>query len=73
MAQMQINYNAKTDCRGPIYWHELTVIPVWLSVGWSYTPVSYFIGTAIEICEWLSNIIPHFMMDEIAYLCFDQS
>ena len=27
----------------------------------------------IEVWEWLSNFIPHFIMDVITYLCWDLS
>ena len=27
--------------------------------------------TVIEVCEWISNFIPHFVMDVITYLCWD--
>ena len=34
-------------------------------------PFPNFNGTAIEVWEWTSNLIPHFMMDVIPYPCWD--
>ena len=28
-------------------------------------------GTAAEVCEWLSDFIPHYVMDVIIYPCRD--
>ena len=32
-------------------------------------PFPNFNGVAIEVLEWVSNFIPRFIMDVIAYLC----
>ena len=34
-------------------------------------PFSNFNGVTVEICEWISNFIPHAMMDVITYPCWD--
>ena len=31
--------------------------------------ITTFHGAAIEVWEWISNFIPHFMMDVITYPC----
>ena len=30
-------------------------------------------GSTVEVWEWLSNWIPHYIMDVITYPCWDQS
>ena len=34
-------------------------------------PFPNFNGTTVEVWEWISNFIPHFIMDIIAYPCWD--
>ena len=30
-----------------------------------------FNGTTVEVYEWISNFIPHFMMDLVTYMLFN--
>ena len=62
--------------RGPFYKHELTLTPVWISTSnhllsnmWDKItyPFPNFNGCTVEIWEWISNIIPQFMMDVIMH------
>ena len=34
-------------------------------------PFLNFNGAAVEVLEWISNYIPHFIMDVITYPCWD--
>ena len=36
-------------------------------------PFQNFNGCIVEVWEWISNFIPHFIMDEITYLRGDYS
>ena len=36
-------------------------------------PFSYFNGATVEVWEWISKFIPHFIMDVITYPCWDLS
>ena len=64
------------DMRGPFYYHGLTLIPalihnyihykVW---GEIIYPFPNFNGATVEVCEWISNFIPHFNGHVIAYPC----
>ena len=51
----------------------LTLIPIWISnhksVGWKYLFIPNFKGITVEVWEWISNSIPHFVMDVIIYPC----
>ena len=64
--------------RVPLYWHGLTLIPAWVSYYIHYQvydEIIYtfpnFIGTAIEVWEWIINFIPHFTVHIITYPCWD--
>ena len=69
--------------RSPFYQHGLTEIPPCISNhtsmklwDWIIQPFPNFSGTT-EVCtdevwEWISNFIPHFIMDVITYPCKDQ-
>ena len=57
----------------------LTLIPTWInnrmrSKVWDIItcPLPNFSGVIIEVWEWVSNWIPHFMMDVIIYSDWDQ-
>ena len=60
----------------PFYQHGLTLIPTWIS---NYThrevwndiayPFPNFNGYTVEVWKWISNFIPHFIMDAITYPC----
>ena len=61
----------------PILQTWINFIPTWISNDmpskvWdeSIYPFPNFNGTAIEVWEWISNFIPHFAMDVIAYPCW---
>ena len=66
--------------RGPLYEHELTLIRVWIN---NYLPSNVwdgiihqfpnFNGCAVEVWEWVSNFILHFIMDVTTHLCWDLS
>ena len=36
-------------------------------------PFSNFNGATVEVCKWISNFIPHFIMDVITCPCWDWS
>ena len=62
------------NTRGPFYQYEFVLIPAWIcnhmsSNMWDEIthPFPYFNGTSIEIWEWKSNFISHFIMDSIIY------
>ena len=55
---------------GPFYYHGLTLIPAWITnhlPGKVWDEITYpflnFNGATVEVWEWISNIIPHFIMD----------
>ena len=57
--------------------HGLTLIPAYISNHMSSKPwdeIIYpfpiFNGCIVRIWEWVSNFIPHFIMDEITYPCW---
>ena len=65
---------------GPFYKHGLTLIPACISnhkhkkVWCEIThPFPNFNGSTVDILEWISNFIPHFLMDVITYPCWDES
>ena len=67
-----------TDSRGPFQEHGLTLIPTRISndthikVGDEITyPFPNVNGGTVEVWEWISNFILHFMMDAITYPCWD--
>ena len=58
--------------RGPFYQHGLPLIPAWISNHMSSQvwdeitcPFTNFNRCTIEVWEWISNSIPHFIMDVI--------
>ena len=59
---------------GPFYWHRLTLIPAWIGNDMSdktQDEITYqfpnFNGAAVEVWEWICNIIQHFVMDVITW------
>ena len=63
--------------RDYFHYHGLTLIPAWicnhmLSKMWDDItyPFSNFNGANIEIWEWISDFIPHFIMDLITCPCW---
>ena len=66
--------------RVSFYYHDLTLIPAWISNHmcskvWDEItdPFPNFTGGTIKVWEWISNFIPHFVMDVITYPCWDLS
>ena len=64
----------------PFFWDGLTWISAWVGNRMSVTvwdqityPFPNFNCAAVEVCEWISYFIPHFIMDVIIYPCCDQS
>ena len=63
-----------------IYWHESTLIPAWKSNDrpckvygeTTYSFPNFHIYT-MDVCEWISNSIIHFIMDVMTYPCWDLS
>ena len=60
--------------RGPFYKHGLTLIQAWVSNhmpsevwGESKYPFKNFNGATVEVWEWITNFIPHILMDVISY------
>ena len=60
------------------FMHVLTLIPAWISNGMSSNvwdeitcPFPTFNGATVEVWEWLSKLIPHFIMDVMNYPCWD--
>ena len=61
-----------------LYSHGLTLIPAWIS---NYMPskmwdeITYpfpnFNGATVEVWERKSNLIPHYIIEAITYLCWD--
>ena len=39
------------------------------SLGWNYLSISNFKGATIEVQEWMSNFIPHFIWVQWTVLC----
>ena len=75
---MLVNVCAPGVARGPFYFHGLNLIPTWISnhmAGNVFDEIAYpfpnFNGAAVEVWEWISNFIPHFIMDVITYPCWD--
>ena len=67
-----------THSRGPLYKHGLTLIPLWIrnhiySKVWDAIiyPFLNFNGCTVEVWEWISIFIPHFIMIVIAYACWE--
>ena len=63
---------------GPFSWHRLTLSLAWISDHTSSIvrdkityPFPNFNGCTVEVCEWISNFIPHFIMDVITYPRWD--
>ena len=63
---------------GPFYRHDFTLIPTWISNHmfskvWDENTYTYtnFNSLIVEVLEWISNFIPHFMMDVITYPCWE--
>ena len=61
-------------------WHGLTLIPAWMSNYTHYEkvyeinyPFTDLNGCTVENCKWVSNFIPHFIMDLITYPSWDYS
>ena len=63
---------------GPFYWHGLTLIPAWIS---NHMPIKVWDEVTypfpicpqlhVEVWEWVSDFIPYFIKDVIAYTCWD--
>ena len=64
--------------RGPFNLDGLTVNPAWISNHISsqvWDVITYpflnFNGVTVEVLEWISKIIPYFIIDAITYPCWD--
>ena len=62
------------DSQGPFYKHGSTLIPAWisnhmLSILWDGIgyPFANFNGFTVEVWEWISNFISHYVMNVITY------
>ena len=62
--------------QNPLYWHGLTLSPAWITNHMSSKvwveityPFSNCTGAAVEVCEWMNNIIPYVIIDVITYPC----
>ena len=65
-------------CSGPFYQHWLTLIPTWISNHtrsevWDKitSPFPNFNGATVAVWEWISNFIPHYILDVITYPATD--
>ena len=63
---------------GPFYCHALTLIPAWISNHMArkvWDEITYpfpnFNSCTVEVWEWISHFIPHFIMIVITYPCWD--
>ena len=68
----------KPSSQGPFYLHGLTLIPAWISYhipGKVWNDITNlfpnFNGATVEVREYISNFIPHFVIDKINYPCCD--
>ena len=65
------------DYMGSIYQSRSTLIPAWIShfpnTVWDEItyPLQNFNGCTVEVSEWISSFIPHFILDVITYPCWD--
>ena len=73
---MQYCCTEKVNTNSPFYWGGLTLIPAWISSHmlrkvWDEIiyPFLNFNGATVEVLEWISNFIPHIIMDAITYPC----
>ena len=64
--------------QGPLYWHELTLIPAGISNYIPYKvcgkityPFPNFSSCIDEVWEWIVNFISHIIIDVITYPCWD--
>ena len=87
MPELQISCNYLTKVRAPNWSPEapftnmvLTSIPVWRSNQvpikvWDEItcPFPNFNGCTVEVWGWISDSIPHFMINVITYPCWDYS
>ena len=62
----------------PLLLNSLTLIPTWMSnhmPGRVWGEITYpfpnFNGCTVEVWEWISNFIPHFIMNVITVSCWD--
>ena len=70
-----MNPRSSSDCSGPFYQHDLTLTPAWISNHIHYKmwdeityPFPNFNSCTVEVWEWISNFIPHFIRHVITYL-----
>ena len=75
---MKINDELDFTIRGLFYLQGLTLIPAWIINYTHYKvldeitfPFPNFSGAAIEVWEWISNLILHFTGHIITYPCWD--
>ena len=68
----------KTPVLSPFYKHRLTLIPAWISNYINYNlwdeiiyPFPNFNSGTVEVWEWISNFIPHFIRHVITYPNWD--
>ena len=65
-----------TLTRGHFGWHGLTLTPTWVSnyfpnKVWDEVtcPFTNFNGATVEVCEWISDFIPHFKVNVFISPC----
>ena len=58
---------------GPFYYHGLTLIKAWISNHMSSKVWDEIIHSPLKCGEWISHIIPQFIMDIITYPCWSLS
>ena len=70
----EISHQCRPSCPG------LTLIPAWISKHSHYKvwdeiiyPFPNFNRATVEVWEWISNFIPHFIGHVITYSCWDYS
>ena len=75
-----VSISASVDISwGPFYKHGLTLTPAWISNRMPCKVLAEitslfpnFNDCTIQVWKWISNFIPHFMVDVITYPCCDQ-
>ena len=74
------NYGMWLIVQGPFLLTWFTLIPSWMrnhtpNKVWDdiVHPIPNYIGANVEIWKWLSNFIPHLIMDVITYPCWDKN
>ena len=68
---ISLQHNFTQNTWDPFYWHGLTLIPAWISSCihcevWDEIvyPIPNYTGCPIDVWEWISNFIPHFILGD---------